>query len=127
VQGRKNYDELYDMLNFNMPGAFQIKLMNSNNMKINVSSERYYKMLTKLLNDNGVAWPSYENKQSRPIRVIVKTLRSTCKAAKIVEEQGNRGCKALDATNMLKWRSTEPLDIFMLTLNMMKTLTRYMK
>jgi hypothetical protein len=42
------------MLNFNMPGAFQIKLMNSNNIKINVSSEHYYRMLTKLLNDNRV-------------------------------------------------------------------------
>jgi hypothetical protein len=72
VEGPKSYDELYDTLFFNMPGAFQIKLMNNNNLKINVSSEHYYRILTKLLKDDRVQWHSYENKHSRSIRVIAK-------------------------------------------------------
>jgi hypothetical protein len=115
VEGIKNYEALYEKLKYIMAEkAFQIKLMNGDNMKINVADEESYRRLTRMLLEETIPWHSYENKQNRPTKVMVKRLHSSCKPEKIVEELCKRGYKATGATNKLKWKTKEPLNMFML-------------
>jgi hypothetical protein len=60
-------------------------------------------------------WPTYENKQTRPKRVVVKKLHSSCTSDKIVQELRQKGYQIIDAVNILKWKTKESLPIFMLT------------
>ena len=48
-------------------------------MKINTNNEANYRLLIKTLNEKNSQWHSYENKQFRPIRVMVKKLHQSCK------------------------------------------------
>ncbi|KAF5275629.1 hypothetical protein FQA39_LY06741 [Lamprigera yunnana] len=53
---------------------------------------------------------TYENKQERPIRVMVKNLYRSCKPTKIVDDLRTKGFKAVDAVNKLKWKTKDPLE-----------------
>lgn len=82
-------------------------------MKINVSNDEQYRALTEALNKifNG----TYENKQKRPIKIIVKKLHHTCKPGNIIKDLLDRGYKVVDAVNKLKWKIKVPLNMFMIT------------
>jgi len=64
---------------------------------------------------NCYAWHSYEDKHTRPIRVMIRNLHHSCSPGRIVSDLQARGCKVIDAANKLKWGSKEPLDMFILT------------
>lgn len=61
-----------------------------------------------------MSWSSYENKQERPFKVMVKNLPETCDPIKIGEELTNRNFKVLDVTNILQWKTKKPLPMFRL-------------
>ena len=61
-------------------------------------------------------WHSYENKQSRPIRVMAKNLHYTCRENSILEDLKSKGFNILNATNKLSWLDNKkPLNMFILT------------
>lgn len=118
VDGVSNYQKFYDFLSGNQPaGTFTIKMMTGDCVKINACNEESYRCITKTLSDNDCLWHSYENKQERPIRVMVKKLPSSCKPERIIEDLTAKGYKIEDAVNKLSWKSKEPLNMFMLTFN----------
>lgn len=90
-------------------------MMNGDTVKINTTNEEAYRAITKALAVNNCLWHSYENKQERPIRVMVKKLHFTCKPERIVEDLLNKGLKIVEAVNKLSWKTKEPLNMFMLT------------
>lgn len=100
---------------------YEIKLLNNNQLKINVSSENDYRSLTSALNEGKFQWHSYENKATRPVKVIVRGLHPTCKTEDIVEELKASGFLIENAVNLMKkvkdneHVSKVPLPLFMLT------------
>ena len=77
--------------------------MNKNSIKINVLQECGFRQLTKALNNqNQFQWYTYENKQIRPIKVIVKKLHHSCKPNDITNYLQEHGYNALEAVNKLK-------------------------
>jgi len=80
-----------------------------------VDTADLYRTASKMLTEAQFKWSTYENKQTRPIRVVVKKLHSSCKPDQIVHELRQKGYHILDAVNILKWQTKEPLPIFMLT------------
>ena len=68
-----------------------------------------------ILLEGRYAWHSYEDKHTRPIRVMARNLHHSCNPGRIVSDLQASGYKATDAVNKLKWRSKEPLDMFVLT------------
>lgn len=118
VDGVDNYQSFYDFLTEKQPaGTFNIKMMSGNCVKINSCDEESYRCITKALTDNNCMWHSYENKQERPVRVMVKKLPYSCKPERIIEDLTNKGYKIEDAVNKLSWKTKEPLNMFMLTFN----------
>ena len=67
-------------------------------MKINVRNGEIYRNVVKLLRDGGYSYHSYENKQTRPIKVMAKKLHYTCNPESIVEDLHKRGYKIMEVT-----------------------------
>ena len=68
-----------------------------------------------MLTEAQFLWSTYENKQTRPIRVVVRKLHSSCTPDQIVHDLRQNGYQIIEAVNILKWRTKEPLPKFMLT------------
>lgn len=100
---------------------FNTSMMNNNQLKINVDTEMEYRELTKLLKESKLEWHTYENKQTRPIRVMARNLHPTCKSEEIKEELLNRGYKVLEVVNKIRKTKVDGkekiihLPLFMLT------------
>lgn len=118
VDNIKNYQSFFDLLIEKQPGgSFTIKIMHGETVKVNAENETVYRSITEFLTADGYHWHSYENKQCRPIRVIVKKLHHTCKPDRIVEDLKTKGYKIEEAVNKLRWKDKTPLNMFMLTFN----------
>jgi hypothetical protein len=61
----------------------QTKLMNNGITKVNVSRHYAYKILTNSLKINHILWFSYENKQNRNVKVMVKNLHHSYQPVRI--------------------------------------------
>lgn len=94
---------------------FEMKLLGKNCIKINLLDEDAYRILTKALSEYKYSWHSYESKQQRPIRVMVKNLPHSCKIEEIIKDLENREYKIIGAANKRSWKNKEPLNMFMLT------------
>jgi hypothetical protein len=115
VDGIKVYNEFYNKIPEHLPASkFNTKLMKGGSNKINVANEELYRMMTNILLEERYAWHSYEDKHTRPIRVMARNLHHLCNPGRIVGDLQTRGYKVIDAANKLKWRSKEPLDMFIL-------------
>jgi len=111
----RDYDVVYKYLNTKLEQKCRITLQNSGDLKLNVDTEEHYRMASMMLNEAQFIWSTYENKQTRPIRVIVKKLHSSCTPEQIVQELRQKGYQILDAVNILKWNTKKPLPVLMLT------------
>lgn len=60
-------------------GTFGVKFLHNNNFKINAQTDEMYRNMTELLSEDKYIWDSYENKQSRPIRIMAKRLQKLCR------------------------------------------------
>lgn len=47
------------------------------NIKLNTNDENGYKILTNALKDINLEWNSFEDKQSKPVKVVVRKLHKT--------------------------------------------------
>ena len=94
---------------------FEAKILGNGTFKINVPNEETYRDATRYLNEEHINWSSYENKQNRPIKVMIKKLPETCEPEAIAEELNERGFHVLDVVNILQWKSKKPLPIFRVT------------
>lgn len=75
----------------------------SNNIwKINVDNSESYRSVTSELNEQEVQWHTYEDKASRPIKVMARGLHSTCDEKEIITDLQQEGFLILDAKNILQ-------------------------
>jgi len=89
--------------------------MKEGSIKVDAADGEVYRMMTNILQEGRYAWHSYEDKHTRPIRVMARNLHHSCNPGRIVSDLHARGYKIIDAVSKLKWRSKEPLDMFVLT------------
>ncbi|XP_037955784.1 uncharacterized protein LOC119685542 [Teleopsis dalmanni] len=115
ISNVNQYQELQSTIEKNVKNKFSIRLLGNGTQKINVFDGDDYRSVTKSLSNSNFNWFSYENKQIRPIRVIVKNLHHSCEEESIVSDLQQQGFNALSAKNKLKQKTKEPLDIFLLT------------
>jgi hypothetical protein len=94
---------------------FNTKLRKGGSIKVNVADGEIQRTMTNILLEGKYAWHSYEDKHTRPLRVTERNLHHSCNPGRIVSDLQARGYKLLDAANKLKWRSKQPLDMFILT------------
>lgn len=114
----KNYQTFYDSLTETIPAeSFTAKMMNGDCVKVNAKTEDSYRIIARLLTEKDHHWHSYENKQVRPIRVVVKKLHSSCQPDRIKDDLTSQGLKIEKVDNKLSWKSKEPLNMYVLSFN----------
>lgn len=116
IDGIKNYQTFYDSLIESQPAeSFTAKMMNGDCVKVNAKSEDSYRVIARFLSEKDYHWHSYENKQARPIRVVVKKLHSSCQPDRIKEDLTTQGLKIEKVDSKLSWKTKEPLNMFVLS------------
>ncbi len=116
ISSVNNFDVLHaDLLKAVKKEDFKLKVLKNNGAKLNPTSAAAHRLITAELNNSNLAWHSFENKQSRPFRVMVKGLHHTLKPADIVENLKSQGLQAIDAINKIGWKSKNPLDMFIVS------------
>ena len=90
-------------------------LSSKTSFKINSESENEYRKVTEWLNSNKYEWHTYQNKQSRPLKVMARGIHHQTSPEEIVDELKSQGIKAISAVNMLSGKNKEPLNLFMLS------------
>jgi hypothetical protein len=94
---------------------YQTKLMNNGITKVNVSSDYAYRILTNSPKNNHILWFSYENKHNRDTKVMIKNLHHSYQPVNILRSLNDQGLQALNAKPKLKWKTKEPLDMFIVS------------
>ena len=75
---------------------------NKDNWKVIVEEGDEYRSVTEELSKHQIQWHSYENKATRPIKVVARGLHSSCSPEEVVEDLVQKGYQALDAVNLFK-------------------------
>ena len=114
VDGIDNFNAFHEKIK-NIVPTFKIKVISDKSFKINTENMESFRKATNVLNESSYSWHSYENKQIRPIKVIVKRLHHSCQPEDIIGDLRNRFYTIQDATPKLKYRTKQPLNMFMLT------------
>ena len=81
---------------------YEIKLLNNKQLSIKVNSEDDYRNITKAINEAKFEWHSYENKATRPCRVIARGLHPKCPINSIEEDLKDLGFKVLSVSNLTR-------------------------
>lgn len=110
-----NYDVLHTVLR-REKCDFSAKLLSSGEIKLNAPNGEAYRNIVKAIKTTDFAWHTYEDKQTRPIRVMAKKLPGSCKPESIIEDlKTNQRLKIESAVNILDRKDKSRLPIFMLS------------
>lgn len=99
---------------------YEYKLLNNEQLSIKVTSENDYRSLTKAINEAKFEWHSYENKATRPCKVIARGLHPSCNPECILDDLKELGFKVLSVVNLTKKKQEKdrqvknPLPLFMI-------------
>lgn len=111
-----NYNDFFDIIKQNIPdGSLSIKVLHQNSIKINVSNEEAYRKVIETLHQGQFIYHTYENKQQRPIRVMIKNLHHSCSTTRIIDDLLAKNFPAIEAMNKRSWRKKMPLDMFIVS------------
>lgn len=107
--------------------SFLVKMLSSETYKVNTFNSEDYRKLTKHLSESGTSWHSYENKGTRPIKVMVKNLHHSCDINLIIHDLQQQGYKVIEAINKLKFKTKEPLDMFIVSFDSSEDISKIYK
>ncbi|XP_055388121.1 uncharacterized protein LOC129616497 [Condylostylus longicornis] len=82
--------------------TYKVRMMNNKQLKLVVDMEMNYRNIIRILNEPRMEWHAYENKQTGPIKLIVRNLHSTFKPEGIKDDLRSRNYKILDVLNKVE-------------------------
>lgn len=91
---------------------FNATMMNNNQLKINVNIETEYRELTQFMNSIKQEWHTYEDKQVRPIRVMVRNAHPSCDPTDITTELTEKDFKVISVENKLKKTKNQDKTVY---------------
>lgn len=94
---------------------YTTKTIDQRNVKINLESDDSYRKAVNVLQSKGMVFHTYENKQTRPFRVMAKGLDSSSDPNEIVTYLQAKGYKILRADIKLAAKTKTPLNMFILS------------
>jgi hypothetical protein len=99
--------------------------MNNGITNVNVSSHYVYRLLTNSLKTNNNPWFSYESKQNRDIKIMIKNIYQSYQPVKTPHDLNDQSIQALNAAPKLKCKTKEPLDFLLVHFIEIHALTIY--
>lgn len=116
VEKVNSYEKMYSVITKEINASkFQVKLISENSAKINAVDPESFRAVITVLEKENYTFHTYENKQSRPIRVMIKELHHTCNPESIINNLREQGFEATGAVNKLSFKNKSPLNMFMVT------------
>lgn len=97
------------------PENYTTKIVDNNKVKINLEDGESYRKTVQLLQKENLTFHTYENKQTRPIRVMAKGLDYSTEPEDIIEYLTRKGFKILKADAKLSAKEKKPLNMFILS------------
>lgn len=121
VIGVHDFSKIQNILKIIPNKNYKIIALNNDVWKINTPDSDSYRALVKKLKDDGIQWYTFENKQERPLRVMIRGLHPTCKLEDIIDDLKQQNFQVEDVVNMIKKVNNEetkekiPLPLFMVS------------
>lgn len=89
----------------------------SKNLKLSLYSSNSFRQTIKLLNDSSIEYHTYQAKEDKPYRVVLKNLHHSIPTDYISQELTELGFSVRNVTNIKKRQSNDPLPLFFIDLN----------
>lgn len=94
------------------PSEFICKTLSQNQIKINTKSADAYRKLIHLFKQNKIAFHTYQPREERAYRVVIKNLHYSIPTNDIKESLQDKGFEIRNVSNVRSWKTKEPLSIF---------------
>lgn len=99
--GIENYEDIIKIMQNASIITYRVKILNGVH-KVNVYTEEEYRRLQKNLKDCGIEHYTYEDKNTRPIKVMARGIDSTCPEEMIVEYLKDKQLAIQEVVNIQK-------------------------
>lgn len=96
-------------------GTFSVKTMSNKLVKVNCDDEDGYRKMVSSLKENKVSYYTYENKQTRPLRVVAKGVHHMWSEKEIFDDLQNKGYNIIGVSKQLSAKDKRPLNMFVLS------------
>lgn len=96
-------------------GNFLVKTLNNKTVKVNCENAEGYRKLVSHLKDKDFSYYTYENKQTRPVRVVAKGLHHQWDEKEIFDDLTAKGFKIESVSKKLSGKDKSPLNMFVLS------------
>ena len=97
-----NIHTIRELLRMATNQEYKLLSLNNNVWKVNLLDSDSYRKLSNLLNEKGFQWYTYEDKNTRPTRIVARGLHQSCTPDEIVADLKEKNLKALEASNMYR-------------------------
>jgi hypothetical protein len=94
---------------------FQTVLLNSGEIKINAEEEKDYWDITRALNQTNIEWHSFENKLTRPVKVMARNIHASCSAEDVMKDLKNKNFAIMEVSQIRSRKDKILLPLYMLT------------
>jgi hypothetical protein len=95
---------------------FSYKCVNNNSVKILPKSADTYRRLVRKLNEGNVSFHTYQLKQERAYRVVLKNMHYSVDTAELKAALGQLGHTVRNITNVIQSSTKKPLSMFFIDL-----------
>jgi hypothetical protein len=95
---------------------YSTRSMANNIIKINCNSLETYRKMVEFMKENIIIYHSYQPKDERPYRVVIKHLRHTVDLKDIIDELSGLGHKVRNIINAKHCQMKEPFNLFFIDL-----------
>lgn len=100
---------------------YSTKSMADNNIKINCNTPETYRTLVNFLKENNIIHHTYQLKEERAYRVVIKHLHYSVDTKEIEDQLTQMGHKVRNIINGRSRVTKQPLNLFLLTWSQQKT------
>lgn len=95
---------------------YTIKVQNQEQVKVQAKTIEAYDIITKSLKEKNTEFHTYQKKQDKPFRVILRNMHYSTETDSIKEEIENHGHTVLNIINMRQRTTKNPLSMFSIDL-----------
>ena len=113
VHGVTDYPKMIQALEATVEAEqYKTKTMANNVVKINVNTAETYRKVVRFMKDSNIIHHTYQLKEDKPYRVVIRNLHHTLPIAQIKEDLQKEGFQVRNITNITHRITRQPLPMF---------------
>lgn len=113
IQGVTNYPSMKTSIETVLTKEeFICKTLPQNTIKVYTNTSKAYRTLIHFLKNNNIAHHTYQPREERAYRVVIKNIHQSVPPQDIKEELEGLGFRIRNVTNIRSWNTKDPLHLF---------------